>query len=525
MITEPKKILFILISLFFARFTYGIAIGVPAKFEHFPNDSFPQILWNNGFWHSRIDSTRGDTIFITLGKPAIAESIAVRISDSLEQIVMPKLIYRVGDTIRKSKIEKQQEIFVDALENNGYPFASCTTSVSIVSADSEKIGVSLLFSIDEGEKVILQRLEAQIDGKTKGSVIRHYMLFRSGQLYRRNDIEKATSRLRKMRIVSVSSEPYPAMDSQGKWTLVVRAKDIPTTTVSGLLGYADDEISGDIEFSTRNFYGTGRIINFTLSAYEKNREIEIGYREPFLWNSNISPQISSKWTIKDSTYTKREHKLGVFIPLGYETDLYTGFITDRTVPGSANNSISDGESFGLEFSARYSTLDDAILPTEGIYLNGGATGQYIHYWGDENTIDFGSQGEGKVLTAFRWKLFSLWIEISGWGWLVPILPQQSQWEYLGGWKNLRGYREDQFIGSKIFWGTIEPRFIPISGVHIFPFADVGGYRDYEKWHTKFGYGGGIEYRYGAGVFSIEYGIGEGRNFKNGLVHFGLRMNI
>ena len=233
MITEPKKILFILISLFFVRFTYGIAIGVPAKFEHFPNDSFPQILWNNGFWHSRIDSTRGDTIFITLGKPAIAESIAAKISDSLEQIVMLKLIYRVGDTIRKSKIEKQQEIFVDALENNGYPFASC--------------------------------------------------------------------------------------------------------------------------------YGTGRIINFTLSAYEKNREIEIGYREPFLWNSNISPQISSKWTIKDSTYTKREHKLGVFIPLGYETDLYTGFITDRTVPGSANNSISDGESFGLEFSARYSTLDDAIL--------------------------------------------------------------------------------------------------------------------------------------------------------------------
>jgi len=525
MILHKIKLYFILLSVFCIHFVYGFAVGVPSEFEHFPADSFPNILWRVGFWESRIDSTHRDTVFITLGRPATVDSLAIEVSDTIENIVSSKIIFTKNDTVDASKIECQQEYFVNILENNGYPFASCTTSIAVLSESDEKIGVLLKVLIDEGEKVFLERLEVQTDGKTKSSVIEHFMLFHSWQLYRRNDIEKATARLRKMRIVSVSSEPYPAMDANGRWTLVVKTKDIRTTTVSGLLGYAEDEISGDIEFSTRNFYGTGRIINFNLSAYESDRKIEITYREPFLMKSNISPQIGSKWTIKDSTYTKREHKLGVFIPLGYETDFYLGFLTDRTVPNSMGGSISDGESFGLEFSIRYSTLDDAVLPTNGIYLDGGATGQYLHFWGDENTIDFGSKGNSKILTALKWKLFTLWTEISCWGWIVPIMPEQSQWEYLGGWQNLRGYREDQFTGSRIVWGTIEPRFIPAAGVHIFPFADIGGYRDYEKWHTKFSYGGGIEYRYGAGVFSIEYGIGEGRNIKNGLIHFGLRMNL
>ncbi|RKZ32191.1 hypothetical protein DRQ33_06325 [bacterium] len=506
---------------------YGAIIGVPERFSSFPADSFPQILWRNGFWEARIDSTKNDSIFITTGKPAVIKDISIiSKSDSPIQILKETIDCEPEDTLTNRLIELNQEKLVSKLENIGYPFASCSTELDI-DQSNEIIPVDLNFVIDEGDKVILERLEAQITGNTKSSVIAHIMLFKSGELYRQNRIDKATTRLRRAGIVSVLGEPYPAMDPAGNWTLVVKCSDIPTTTVSGVLGYSEDELSGDFQFVSKNLLGTGRYIDFELSTYQEDREINFTYREPFLWDWNISPQFGSTWEIKDSSYISRQHSVGIFVPLRYELDAYFGMLTERIVPGPdlSRTGYSNQENFGMEVSFQYSTLDDPILPRKGFYLSSGATGEYLHYWGNQNKREFGSNGNAKLLMAFQWRKLSLWLEFAGWGWIVPNLPEQSQWEYLGGWKNLRGYRKNQFAGIRIIRGTIEPRLIIVPGVHIFPFLDLGAYRDYSGWNIKPGYGAGIEYRYGAGVFSIEYGIGEGRNIKNGLIHFGLRMSI
>ncbi len=528
--TISLKIPILLLLLHFGLL-FGVTVGIPEQFAHLPEDSLPKALWECGFWEARIDSTHGDTAYVSIGRPAMVSSARIEIDDSLFILVIPKMRFRPGDTLQSSEIEFQQDLFITALETNGYPFASCTTAFEIGDR-LETIPVKVIFNIDPGEKVIIERLEVDIDGITKASVIEHFMLFKSGGLYRRDIVQKGVSRLRRPGIVSTIGEPYPALDASGVWTLVVKCKDIPATSVTGLLGYADDDISGDLAFSTRNLLGTGRLAEFSIYAAEEIRIIELSYREPCLWSVNISPQIASRWEVRDSSYIKRAHELGIFFPLGFELDGYFGFSTTRTVPGNSENYILHGESFALEASMEFSTLDDPVLPTEGIFVSGGATAEYLHYWSDiwvedddGDDREFGSQTEAKLLFAHRWKKLSFWFEVSGWGWLSPTFPPESDWGYLGGWENLRGYREQQFTGVRLFHETFEPRFMPVEGVHIFPFADIGCFRDYENWHTKYSYGAGIEYRYGAGVFSIEYGIGQERTIRSGLLHFGIRMKL
>ena len=503
-----------------------VVVGVPDEYIHLSADSVIAELNRNGFWEAKVDSSRNDTIFVSPGRAAIVESVKIIVSDSCRNLNVEKLqkIF-AGDTVKSEKIFSQQEDFVSLLENSGYPFASCTTAVDVYENPS-KIGVFLKFIIDEGEFVRLSRIHAEVDGKTKESVIAHLMLFHPEEIYRQQYIDEGTKRLRRSGIVSVDGSPYPALDPEGKWTLVVKAKDLPSTSISGIVGYADDILSGDFEFSAKNIFGTGRRASFYLYASEGDREIEFFYREPFIFKYNIAPQFYSLWEKHDSTYFSREHKLGVEFPLSFKLDGYLGFLTSRTVPGSAGASIDQSESFGLEANAKFSSLDNPILPRRGFMFKGSATAEYIHRWGDEDVEEPGSRGEFFSVDVFPVsKIISLWTKLHGWGWIVPTIPPSSDWGFLGGWSDLRGYRENQFSGCKIANASVEPRFVFQNTFHIFPFVDFGAFRDDEGWNVKFGYGAGIEYLFGAGVFSIEYGIGEGRTPSSGLLHFGIRMEM
>jgi len=419
----------------------------------------------------------------------------------------------------------QQEKLVEYFENNGYPFASCTTT-ALINEMYDKLLIELSLIIEIGHYVILERVDADVDGKTKPSVISHLMLFKANSIYRQRNIDRGIRRLNRAGIVSITRQPYPALDTRGKWSIVIGAKDMPATSVSGVLGYADEKLSGDIEFSSRNIAGTGRAASFSVYVSESDREIEIYYREPFIGNVNIAPDIYSSWEKYDSTYSTREHKLGVNFPLSFELDSYIGLVVRRTVPGIAGSAVLHSEEFGLEGGLTYTTLNHPTLPTRGVKISTSITGEYLHRWGSNDTEEIGSNGGASAIMAIPTMMWlSLWFRAAGWGWLKPTIPPESDWEYIGGWQNLRGYRENQFSGCRLVWGTLEPRIIPVQSIHIFPFMDFGSYRDSEKWNTKIGYGAGVEFLYGGGVFSIEYGIGESRTLSGGLLHFGIRMEM
>ena len=510
----------IIIAAFFSE-AMALAVGVPAEFADYPPDSFPQILWRAGFWDARVDSVHGDTVFVSPGQAYIAHKITVYAeSTKIQVLAQENIIIRPGDTLTAELIARQESRFISLCEDNGFPFAYCEHSFRGNGNNTE-----VHFHIDPGELVRLARIEPEIEGKTRPGVIAHLMLFKPNMMFSRAEIFRATARLRRAGIVTVSGEPYPALAPDGKWVLVLHCRDIPTTSASGVVGYYEGEFSGNFEFTSKNLFGTGRKVSFEFRADARTKEIEISYAEPFVFSANVSPEFGTKWLIAESSYVRREHTLGVKIPLSYETDWYLGVLAGRTTPDEANPDGTNQENYGAEMGVSYSSLDDAVLPGNGIFLKVSASGEYQRSWGGEDLRQFGATGSGNFLIARKKGRFTIWLKGATWGWILPNLVDRSRWEFLGGWQNLRGYRQNQFAGIRIFWGTIEPRFILARGVHIFPFADIGGYRDLAGWNIKYSCGAGIEYRYRGGVFSIEYGIGEGVPLTRGLLHFGIRMNM
>ncbi|MDD5088867.1 MAG: BamA/TamA family outer membrane protein, partial [bacterium] len=100
---------------------------------------------------------------------------------------------------------------------------------------------------------------------------------------------------------------------------------------------------------------------------------------------------------------------------------------------------------------------------------------------------------------------------------------------LGGARSLRGYREEQFLGSRIGWASIEIRYWLGSASRFFVFGDAGGvYRairteaaQSESTRIRTSAGLGIRIGTDIGIWGFDYGIGQEDRLLNGKLHVSL----
>jgi outer membrane protein insertion porin family len=100
---------------------------------------------------------------------------------------------------------------------------------------------------------------------------------------------------------------------------------------------------------------------------------------------------------------------------------------------------------------------------------------------------------------------------------------------LGGTTTLRGYRESQFIGSRIAWTNVEYRFLLSPRSFFFGFLDGGYYflpdnqiqGIQSSQSFKYGYGIGTRIETGIGLLGVSFAFGEGDSFSQGKIHFGI----
>jgi outer membrane protein insertion porin family len=100
---------------------------------------------------------------------------------------------------------------------------------------------------------------------------------------------------------------------------------------------------------------------------------------------------------------------------------------------------------------------------------------------------------------------------------------------LGGTNTLRGYREDQFLGSRIFWSNLEYRFLLANRTYTYLFFDTGYYLIKEDPSRKInkqeafniGYGLGLNIETSLGVIGVSFALAKGDSFADGKIHFGL----
>jgi outer membrane protein insertion porin family len=100
---------------------------------------------------------------------------------------------------------------------------------------------------------------------------------------------------------------------------------------------------------------------------------------------------------------------------------------------------------------------------------------------------------------------------------------------LGGASTLRGYREGQFLGSRMVWTNLEYRFLVAPRSFFYGFMDVGYIVQPDiaalsmsaSEQSKIGYGIGVRMDSALGLIGVSFALGEGDTFSTSKIHIRL----
>ena len=285
-----------------------------------------------------------------------------------------------GETYNATAVEKSVEAMSVELAKRGYAFAQVRPRGS---RDYSAHTIGVTYSVEEGSRVYIERINIRGNTRTRDYVIRREFDVAEGDAYNQALIDRAERRLNNLgffKSVRITSEPGSAPD---RVIVNVDVMDQPTGEFSVAGGYStQDGLIAQVSVAEKNFLGRGQYIRLSTSLGQRTRGVEFNFTEPYFLGRRISAGFDAYAKKQDETnYSsyKVDTEGGAIrfgFPITEEFTIgtnYTLYNRKIDIPGDeyddASAALKESEGNNLVSQAGYSlvwnTLDNTINPHDG----------------------------------------------------------------------------------------------------------------------------------------------------------------
>lgn len=296
---------------------------------------------------------------------------------------------RRGDVFDADAVNKTVDDLTMDLAKNGQPFASVFAQMDREPpAPGAATGtVNLLYTIDQGKRLYVERIEIHGNTKTRDDVIRREFDFGEGDAYNRALIERAQRRLKALgyfKSVKITEAPGSAPD---RVVLNVDLQEKDTGNFSIMGGYSTVEgFLVEVTVSDSNILGSGYKGKVSVTYGQYARGFEVGLTDPYFLNQPLSGGVAlfGNETVANVDQSFNSTTYGARLSLGMPLNEQLGVTWNYSI---YNQSISLDPTLGISSlpiqqaaaagpiwvssigpTITYSTLDDAKHPTSGIRM-------------------------------------------------------------------------------------------------------------------------------------------------------------
>lgn len=283
-----------------------------------------------------------------------------------------------GDVYDASKVDKTVERMTLEAGKSGFAFARARPKIERDPANRQ---LSIVYNLDEGPRVYIERIEIIGNVRTLDEVIRRELSIAEGDAYNRILVDRARRRLTGLDYfekIDIRQEEGSAPDLA---IIVIDLVEKSTGTINFSAGYSTTEqLIGSISVSERNLLGTGNAASLSTSLSFKRQSINASYTNPYFLDRDISAGIDlfgSRTDVEDESSFTTQQAGGAF-RLGSRLDDYNSIfgkysLTYRDIdvgdPRSASRAIREAEGTDLiskvGLTYIYSDLDHPSRPTSG----------------------------------------------------------------------------------------------------------------------------------------------------------------
>jgi outer membrane protein insertion porin family len=263
--------------------------------------------------------------------------------------------------------------------------------------------------------------------------------------------------------------------------------------------------------------------------------VEFNYLEPWVASLPLNAQLGFFQRKQDSTYIKMQYDVTAEWMLMEEFSVGGSFSQANITPteGYGQSALAASTTTSGGVSIQYDSRDNIAAPTQGLYYT-------TQYQSGRKSIRHMAAGGDSIVTATQRVLLDLKYYRTLWFRNVLAAElhvrdfsagdiDQSDLFQLGGATTLRGYREGQFLGSRLVWSNLEYRILMASQSFVFGFIDAGyivqpaitSIARAASEQTKIGYGVGVQLDSGIGLIGVSIALGEGDTFSTAKLHIRL----
>jgi outer membrane protein insertion porin family len=440
---------------------------------------------------------------------------------------------RTGDPFRQDLLERDLAWLLRRLEELGYPFAEARVEDAVLRGEDS---LDLAIEVRQGSLLTIDEVRIEGARETDPAYIVRETRIRRGEPYTPERLEAVRDRLNRLNIFASVAEPELTV-REGKGGVVIRVQEGSTNTFDGVAGYVPASSSGGegyltglVSLSMRNLFGTGRKLAFRWEKLDrKTQELGVRYAEPWLFGLPVGLGGGFEQRQQDTAFVRRVADLRLEFLV---TDRLTAGLvgsTESVIPSADTTIRRSYRSSALTVGAdvAYDSRDDAVSPTEGVRY-----GADYHYGTKalprEGRVSLQRAGLDLELyvTTFRRQVLAIGLhgrQVEG------STLQEGEMYRFGGTKTLRGYRENEFLGSRVAWGNLEYRLLAGRRSFFYGFLDGGYYQRPSDPVSgsagaeafKVGIGVGVRLDTALGNMAVSFAFGEGDSFSTGKIHVGL----
>jgi outer membrane protein insertion porin family len=478
-------------------------------------------------------------ISVREGERYVVGSIAIDGAAAVSAEEMRRVMEtREGAVLDPAVVGEDAARILSLYDRRGYPFAAVRVGSVDVRGREPLLDVRL--AVDEGARVMLRDVRIEGNTATRPEVILRETRLHLPELYDEERLARIGDRLRRLNLFASVAEPELFMTDSGG-VLVLRVDEGNTSTFDGVVGYApapaaggDGVLAGSVTLDVRNMFGTARVLGIRWQRDDRSsQDIRLQYVEPWAFGLPVNLGGTFQQRQQDSSYLRRSVGARADLLLTESFTVAGSVRHDVTIPsaGAGPAPVENSRTLTAGLEILLDSRNDNISPTSGVL--------YRTEYRAGSKKSFGASA-----AAGPSALQQVGLDLQ---WFVQTFPRNvvmagvhgrqvtnsrlevSDLFRFGGTNTLRGYRELQFVGSRVAWTNLEYRVLLARRSFCYGFFDTGYYALPEDavlgtasaQSVKYGYGVGLRMETGLGNVGVSFALGEGDNLSQGKIHFGL----
>jgi len=192
----------------------------------------------------------------------------------------------VGSLYNVEAVEKSVEEMQIEASRRGYAFAVVRPRGD---RNFDAHTVSVVFAVDEGPRVYIERINVRGNTRTRDFVVRREFDISEGDAYNRALVDRAERRLKNLdffKSVKITTEPGSSSD---RVVLIVDLEEKSTGDFSVSGGYSTtDGALAEVSVSERNFLGRGLFAKASVTYGQFARGYSLSFVEPYLLDYRVA---------------------------------------------------------------------------------------------------------------------------------------------------------------------------------------------------------------------------------------------